>query len=350
MTFTKSVILAVSILVVGCTTASENELLRFPVETVRDVAQAEMLSPERVMADSLEIMGFAVFGDRLVTTTGFGTDHALEVVDMTTGDVVNKLCRVGRGPGEFLGVLPHFTTADEAVVVYDSFNGTISEVYAVGEHAGDIARQVKLEAQPGKPFPLVSEIFKLNEKEILGYNSIQSLPGSVNTDNPYYAVFDYETGAEKRAFELFDAAPLARVSEFTRMFAFDLCDCMNSERTTLCFAMGKMPVFAFLDIPSGKVRGFRLSGEPDFSTDENNNRVFFTGVSAREQSIYALYQTPGYVKTILYKFDWKGKVQKKYELDSYYMSCFAAPESLYLTRAAEDNMHLSLYRLDYKDL
>lgn len=80
--------------------------------------------------------------------------------------------------------------------------------------------------------------------------------------------------------------------------------------------MGKMSVFGVLDVASGKVRGFRLKGEPAFSTEES--RLSFTGIYAQDQFIYALYlgKTEGELdpersKTFLYKLDWDGHILKK---------------------------------------
>lgn len=185
----------------------------------------------------------------------------------------------------------------------------------MGEKTDKVTHQVKLEASSGQSIPILMSSYIVNIKEIVAFNSIQAPSEYVSIATPYYAVYDYETGSETRTIYPFDATLLAHSSEWVTMTAFDLRDCINSKKTSICFVMGKMPVFCVLDVASGKVRGFRLKGEPAFSTEES--RLFFTGICSQE-FIYALYlgKTEGELdpersKTFLYKLDWDGHILKK---------------------------------------
>lgn len=348
----KDIIVLASIFVVGCAEVPEKKLLKFPVQGVKDVSQAERISAEKVLPDTLDLTGFAVWGDKLIATEGFMSKYCLDLVDLASGES-RQLCRKGRGPGEFLSVFPLFSVADGSVIVYDSLTGKVSEVRVDGDNVGNVIHEVKLEVPLGQGIPMIMSTYKLNGGELLAYNSIQAPDEFVSIESPYYVLFDYESGAEKRAFQLFDAAPLAHSSEWDSATAFDLRDCMNGERTTACFVMGTMPVFAFLDIPSGKVKGFRLNGAPTFSTDEN--RSFFAGVCAQDQFVYALYfgktgsELSREASTILYKLDWDGHILKKYELDGLFRGCCATSDRLYLSKI-EDSLNWGLYQLDITKL
>lgn len=340
-------------LIVGCTAVPEKKLLQFSVHSVRDVPCAEKISAEKVLLDTLDLTGFAVLGDKLIVTESFVSDYYLNVIDLASGDTRKHLCRKGRGPGEFLSVSPLFSVTDESVVVYDGGTGKVSEIYVVRDNVGDVAHQVKLEIPSGQSTPIISSLYKVSEKELVAFNSIQAPIESVSIESPYYAVFDNKSGVEKRAFHLFDATPLAHSSEWVSTTAFDLRDCINSKNTTVCFAMGTMPVFGFLDIASGIVKGFRFKGEPHFSVKEN--RLFFSGVCAQGQYVYSLYlgktgnELRQDARTTLYKLDWEGHVLKKYELDGLYQGCRATPDRLYLSRV-EDDQTWGLYQLDIKIL
>jgi len=342
------------VLAVGCTAVPEKKLLKFQVQGVQDNSPAERIFTEKVLPDEvLDLTGFAVYGDNLVSTASFMSQYCLTLVDLASGESWQQLCRKGRGPGEFLSVFPLFSVADGSIIVYDSLTGKVSEVRVSGDNVGDVAHEVKLEVPLGQGTPMIMTTYKLNGGELLAYNSIQAPEEYVSIESPYYALFDYETGAEKRAFQLFDATPLAHSTEWASTTAFDLRDCMNGDRTTVCFVMGTMPVFGFLDIQSGKVKGFRLNGAPTFSKDEN--RTFFTDVCSQGQSVYALYfgKTGSELNrepvTTLYKLDWGGHILKKYELDGLYRGCYATSDKLYLSKI-EDDMHWGLYQLDIKKL
>lgn len=343
-----------SLLATSCTAVSEKHLLLFPVQKVQDCFRAEEMAVDKVFPGSFDLTGFAVLNDKLVVTARYGSDYCLDVVDVTSGEVLYGACRIGRGPGEFLGLSPLFSTTNESVVVYDLGTGILSEVSIDGSMTDRVIHQVKLEASSGQSIPIILSSHIVREKEILAFNSIQAPSEYVSIATPYYAVYDYETGSEKRTICPFDATPLAHSSEWVTMTAFDLRDCVNSENTSICFVMGKMPVFGFIDIASGKVRGFRLNGEPAFSTSEN--RLYFTGICARDQFIYALYLgttegelDPERSKTFLYKLDWDGHILKKYELDGVYRGCYATSNELYLSKA-ESDLSWGLYQVDIKML
>lgn len=348
-------IIIIACFVASCTAVSEKKLLQFPVQGVQDITRAEKISTEKVFPGSLNITGFAVLKDRLIVTSMLGADHCLDVIDLASGEVLYGLCQMGRGPGEFLSLSPFFSATRESVIVYDIGTGFLSEVPIDGGMRGNVTHQVKLEVPSGQEgTPIIMSSYKMSEKELVVFNSIQAPLEFVSIESPYYALYDYETGAEKRTYSPFNATPLARSSEWVTMTAFDLRDCINSEKKTICFVMGKMPIFGFLDIASGKFKGYRLKGEPAFSTNEN--RLFFTGICATGEFIYALYLgntdselDPDRSKTFLYKLDWEGHILKKYELDGVYRGCCATADRLYLSKA-EDELSFGLYQLNIKML
>lgn len=350
----RSLVLLTSFFLGSCTAIAEKNLLKFPVKALLEEPKTEKIPAEKVTADIRDLTGFAVDEDVLITTSMFGSDYGLDVFDRTSGKILHPLCRIGRGPGEFLSIFPPFSITDSAVLVYDGGTGMFSEVCIAGDQVGAIAHQVKLEVPPGQGIPIIASSHKVGEKELLVYNSIQAPFEAVSIENPYYAIYDYEKGSEKRALHLFDASPLNHSSEGATMAMFNLHDCVNREKTSVCFAMGAMPVFGFLDIASGKAKGFRLKGKYDLSANES--RIFFSDVCANDQFIYALYlgkrsselSAEGST-TVLFKLDWNGHILKKYELDGVYMGCNATSDRLYLSKA-EDSRTWGLYQLDIRKL
>jgi len=350
----KPLTIIVSFLVVSCRGISENDLLRFPVKETGDKIQPIAVFPESVFSETLNLIGFKVLDDKLIACADYTTDHCLDVIDLSSGEYLQGLCRKGRGPGEFLDISPLFSIEDQSVIVYDPGTGRLSMVSVRGDNQGSVLHQIQIESSQNGMASLIMSLYKVKEDAVLAYNSIQGSSELVAIDNPYYALYDWNNGRERYEFNLFDASPLARSSEWVSTTAFDLRDCINREKTTVCFAMGTMPVFGYLDIPSGKVKGFRLKGEPPFSMTEN--RQFFTGICAQGHFIYALYLgnanselAADRSKTKLYKLDWEGHILNKYEMDGIYLGCCATPDKLYLSKA-EDGMNWGLYQLNIKML
>lgn len=342
----RSFLIAAAVLAAACSEIPEKDLLKFPVKEVANLSQAVALSPEKVPLDLMTpyVFSINVFDGKLLTNADILADHCVDVYDLNTGEELPGLCRKGRGPGEFLDALPYSSSGSLVVAGL----GTVSEVSLAEDSFGSILRHVKLqEPKAGFP-PIIASAYKVAEGDVLIYNSIQSDPEHVVRQNPCYATYDWEGGEEKESFELFDTAPLADASEMGRIFAFDLHDCMDDAGKTLCFVMGKMPVFAFLDIASGQARGFRLKGEPAFSA--NSQQQFFQAVCAQGKYIYALYGPDmKTARTKLYKLDWEGNLLNKYELGGIYINCCASPDKLYLV-GSEDGMKAEIYQLDMKAL
>lgn len=344
------VVLAVSF--ISCSRVAEQDLLLFHVKEVGDVQQAVTVVPQKA-SDALYLAGFVVRGDELITAAGFMADYCVDVVNLSSGDVVRRLCRKGRGPGEFLSVSPFFSLEDSSITVFDAAVGAVSEIPLDGDPSS-VSPKVRLEAPPGKGTPAIMSTYKLSGPQVLAYNSIQGSAAFVSTDTPYYAIYNLDSGKEEREFRLFDTAPLETVNEeWIRMNTFALVDCIDDAKGTVCFAMNTMPVYGFLDIRSGEVRGFRIKGAPAYSSEELN--MCFTGICSQGRYLYALYfgkpssqHQPG-AGTVLYKLDWDGRILGKYGLDGLYRGCYATHDELFLSKV-EDSQTVCLYRLKTSDL
>ena len=152
----RSLVLLTSFFLGSCTAIAEKNLLKFPVKALLEEPKTEKIPAEKVTADIRDLTGFAVDEDVLITTSMFGSDYGLDVFDRTSGKILHPLCRIGRGPGEFLSIFPPFSITDSAVLVYDGGTGMFSEVCIAGDQVGAIAHQVKLEVPPGQGIPSAS--------------------------------------------------------------------------------------------------------------------------------------------------------------------------------------------------
>lgn len=347
----KSFLVAATVLAAACSEIPEKDLLKFPVKQIADLPQAVALSPEKAPVEPISPTVFLMnaCGDKLYTNAAFLASYCVDAYDLDSGEYLAGLCRSGRGPGEFVDAFP-YSVKDGSLIVAEIGDGTVSEVSLAEDAFGDVLHQVRLQGPEEGACPVVASAYKMAGEEVLVYNSIQAELGLVGLENPYYALYDWNSGKEKRPFRLFDAAPLAKAPETGKATAFALHDCMDDTGTTLCFVMGKMPVFALLDIASGEARGFRLKGGPAFSASMPQN--CFHAVCAQGEYIYALYGPDmKNAKTTLYKLDWEGNLLNKYLLDGLYVTCCATPDKLYLSGTGDNNMQVvAIYQLDIKNL
>ena len=102
--FVRSLVLLTSFFLGSCTAITEKNLLKFPVKALQEEPKTEKIPAEKVTADIRDLTGFAVDEDVLITTSMFGSDYGLDVFDRTSGKILHPLCRIGRGPGEFLSI------------------------------------------------------------------------------------------------------------------------------------------------------------------------------------------------------------------------------------------------------
>ena len=341
-------ILLVLCSLVGCKQSVERDTFLFPIHEENDRSAFRTLSPELVLSAPLNLSGYSVRGETLITTADFMGEYCLEMYDLSSGELIMQFCRKGRGPGEFLAVSPMFSESKGILSLYDAGTGNYSELDLSSDDT-NILKSARLSSPDGVSTPIIMSTFRLSDEKVLAYNSIQSSPEFVSIDNPYYAVYDTSSGQEIRKYDLFDATAL-RESSPNQMVDLGIADCLSNDRSRLCFALNGMPIVAFLDLESGKASGVRVKGAP--SNDPDAPMTFFSSVCSDQNYVYALYYgkrweelIPGQINTMLYIFDWDGNILAKYSMDGLYNSCRMESGTLYLSKTDSD-MLMRLYKLD----
>ena len=344
-------------LLVGCGQIPEESVLLFPVREVGDNSTTRSLAPKQVFPDSVPLSGFRIVGDCLVSSAGFMSDHFIDIYDLSTGELKESFCRKGRGPGEFLAISPLFSSDGDVLSLYDAGTGlyTQMKLNLLEIDSAEIVNQVKIIVPDGKNAPVIMSTYRMNDREMLAYNSIQGELGYVNIESPYYAIYDVITGRELQTYNIFDANLIKKRSgEYEQMVSLALDDCLDDRKERLCFVMNQMPIVAIVDLASGKTQGIRLKGAVPYSAD---NPVFhFRSVCADESHIYALYYgkrpeevLPESTDTLMYVFDWNGNFVEKISLNGLFLSCRNSQDKIYLARLGLDQQTY-LYELSKKDV
>ena len=172
----KSFLVAAAVLASACSEIPEKDLLKFPVKQIADLPQAVALTPEKVLPDSSEvssIIGFAVLNDKLIANADLMADHCLDVYDLASGELLQGLCRKGRGPGEFLfASFPLCSIEDESLFVYDVLAGKAAEVSLAEADFGCVTHQVSIETPKVGTPPVLMSHHKTAGGDVIAYNSI----------------------------------------------------------------------------------------------------------------------------------------------------------------------------------
>ena len=219
----KSFLVAATVLAAACSEIPEKDLLKFPVKQIADLPQAVALSPEKAPVEPISPTVFLMnaCGDKLYTNAAFLASYCVDAYDLDSGEYLAGLCRSGRGPGEFVDAFP-YSVKDGSLIVAEIGDGTVSEVSLAEDAFGDVLHQVRLQGPEEGACPVVASAYKMAGEEVLVYNSIQAELGLVGLENPYYALYDWNSGEEKRAYELFDASSVKGTTSFA------LNDCLDS--------------------------------------------------------------------------------------------------------------------------
>ena len=317
----------VAMALAGCSRPKEDSLFKFPVEKLRDIdytaAPASSLLQDDMLLAEFKVVDSAVIS-YLVMENEF-----LSVSFLNQDTPPLRLCRKGRGPGEFAVMAPpldyyngHLTLFDLKYRKYYSLDlqQSIDSAKTV------ISREVQMVDTTTAIWPLLSA-FQTGNDSLLLHTSKKM------EDPPQFYLMDLKSGEQLREYAYFSKGPRS---------LFKSIDCINPERNVLFSAMIRIPQINYLDLRTGSIKGFRLEGRPRLNRDKQY--LYFMSVSTYQDLIYALYsgereidyrapQSP----STLYVFDWEGNIRAKYLLDDAYLRCSVSEDgTIYLSKLRED--------------
>lgn len=357
MRFTPVVLFLLSVFL-GCTQSKEEDLFNFPI---RDEIspRIENIKPQLISEKEYGFYDFLIIGNRCIgampTNTPQGFFYSVESIGGADDDPI-FLCRRGRGPDEFLSLIPSIDlTEDGHLHVFDTMKSEIVEIDledSITQITTSVVSRQPLEMENISTNSFLSSYY-LPDQQILFFDSGADVQSDEVKRTPDYVVYNNQDG---KAYHLncFRDRPLRHSRKaISPKLTLALFDCVNPSRNKLCSVMGRWPQINITDLRSRQTFGVRIKGMSHFA--RKRIRYHFMDVTATDDRIFALYAN-GVDASVaerstldLFVFDWSGKVLARYATGETFIRCSVSGDNLYLAKLT-DNGALQLYCISIKDM
>lgn len=293
----------------------------FPIESVSDLKE-ETLKWENcsIPLDCGLLLSAAIHDSLLINYEGGG--HFFRVSSLLSGRSLGTFITKGRGPGEFINVIPFIQLSPShgslSAMVYDyslkkivnwNISASIENDRTVLDGVFELPRKVAA-------FPF----FSLNNHRYSLIDTGQNNPYSFSedmTDPPQILLFDFENGVTDSV-TLFKPVhyPIGE-NVVTPKSLFSFYGCINSGKDMICLAMSYFPAVVFADLKTKQIFAKEITGQHHSTSFSSHD--CFESVVASESYIYALFSgvnspSPELKANTLYVFDWGGRLIHHYRL------------------------------------
>ena len=338
------VVVAFIVLVVFACSPKDRDYFGQEVTIVDDIPEIEAIALTPVREYGFNLSNFNVFGNVLISHQNQGESHFI-LLDIRSGEELGTMCIRGRGPDEFISVLPHVGILGETVSVLDFAKMSYYEINlpkTLAEGRTQIENSCSIEpSRPGQvPY---ANVHKLPGGKVIFYDFCYRIGAAEPSleDIPHYAVFDSGTGKMIERYPLGGPNCARYLKEHSsHPFLFYPYDCVSPTGEKLCFVLADYPIYGFIDLQTGARQLYRIAEKKDHVDGE---LVYhFSGVCTDGSYLFALYQ--GRVRpsssegnTMLYVLTWSGEIKTKYVLPGMFSEIQCSDEVLYLR--AEDHLY-----------
>jgi len=280
-------------------------------------------------------------------------DYNIYIFDMNSGNLLNRLCRRGKGYNEYISIKHknQFTVNNENLClwIYDNVYTrkisllNISESMKQKETIYDTTYTYTVGSEYSMP---LSPIFIPREDSLfIAKNHPQEMAlHSIEYLLPAYHLYNGKTNKEIKEYQLFSGNILPsdeNVNSFTfgGQDFFDMQSSISPDGKKIAMAMHLYPQINILDMETGELTGCKISKTIDLGSLSNtkmeNLKRYFLDVYADNNYIYALYSGTSVNKDVfasnqIFVFDWKGNILKNIVIDNITETITIADEKLYI--------------------
>lgn len=343
---------------VGCRQApNTNKYFSFLISEIDMPEISDTLIPEQVCDSSWTYQAWYIDDDRgvFLSPIVYADSVFVSVEDITTGAVLGRYCKKGRGPQEFLSPFAS-DYKDGRLSIYDIMTNRYSEIdieASIAQGRSLFVRNTTLDSLEEDYLTLFS-IHKWKDS-LLAYNMGQNPMSQDLTRMPDYTIFNIDNGEKVRDLHLFKNIPLSDkrreikyVPVKSRMGATDW---LGEELNKMCFAMYFIPQLNIVDLSTGKAEGFFLKEKK--RTSLLNGYRHYHDITATRDYIFALYYgekedtiLSGVTQTDLHVFDWAGRFLARYCIPAVANACQVSENGLYVTLFSNNSYKLNLISWD----
>ncbi len=338
-------------LVSACSDIDEKDLFLCPVTTVEMPSVTGHLAPELMTEFVCPEPFFKILDDSVMVAYLPQSEYSLNMFGMAKGDTLASICRMGRGPDEFLALVPYYGIEGPYAHLVDDGTFRYSKVHlyeSMRRNHTVIENSFPLYCPEGYYFDYTCPVQNK-------YFCITCSKARNNTNNsyvlPFISVFSLDDGQHLADYHFLDEKPLrtksSRKVNYATMFSFNMIS--NNESGMVCLASHSSPYMLFLDSKDGSARGIRLGH--DLRMNHKKLYLCFNSICSDSDRIYALFfgaeAQDDRNNSKFLVLDWEGNILNCFQLDGAYIHMDIGGDTLYLTRSLYENQ---LFRLPLSSL
>lgn len=311
-----------------CLVACQEKVTYFEGETfiVEDTLSIDTLVGEKIEFDSVNNGLLSVCDSFLFFMSHRSRDYQFICFDRD-GHYIAKFAPKGRGSKEFLNLTPiiqRYEEQGEQKALLTAINEEKAVVFNITKSVRerktvyDTIFSLKWRNKSTRSFV---SLFWNARNNILAFKQPEQMNLKEHRYSlPQWYVIDPEKDEIVREYDLFKSFIYNPVAKEMNEQFFSSFNLLNEERTKIVMFMSMLPQINILDLQTGKLRGIRLSGYPDFQDLATEDKTFreYYGFSAIDPDyIYALWLDKDCTKIepnkscFVYVFDWGGELKYK---------------------------------------
>lgn len=257
------------------------------------------------------------------------SEFLVSVFNLNSGDMLGQFCPAGRGPDDFWD----FYHSEQYVVENNEIKlwgyDKRKNIYLLNltrsiEEQHTVIDTLIVHDWMRHHVRSWAYCFMLDKDRLMISNSSEFFEDS-NPDNlfPSYRMYEKTVDKELKRFNMYNRLPKNQDKPQLAEQYYSV-DRINPAKNKIVESMNFLAQINILDIESGKLKGYRLKGTPDFDDLpllDYNMKFFYNDVCVGEEMIMALYvdadiaESPTSSSRRIHIFDWDGNFIHELELD-----------------------------------
>lgn len=260
-------------------------------------------------------------------------DYQYYCFNIKTGKHIANFFPIGGGPEEFYSVTPIIQKYEEDGYIKSFFTAINEEKAGVFNITKSIEEKktvldtlfaFRWRDKSLNPFLFV---FQEDDNRVLAKQSAAKITQEgYNYSLPQFLRINIQENEIERKFDIF-IHPInnKKAKDYNKEF-YQTYDIIKPDKSKIVMCMAMLAQINILDIETGKIEGFRISGTPNFDYlkgEIEDLKQFYCHMAADDEFIYALYLDKKYIEMkesanarIVHVFDWEGNIIRKLYLDN----------------------------------
>lgn len=345
----------------GCT-IDGHSISNFDLTPIQEVPIGPCIHPQKLDCD-VPLYGFVIEGGYIVSNL-LQQPHFLAVSGVQSGQIDAFFCRRGRGPGEFVTIMPKLSKNLKGdIFLYDASRNLLRtlDLQESLKHNTEIySSELSINGTTGDVMTLTS-FHQYDRNNIAAFDASNGLNGEP-AKTPCYLIINSFSGQVVDSICCYKSLHSHKRSSnplFSMNSLYSQSSCANPEVGRLFVAMARFPQVNIIDFSGSRVFGKYLPSASKQSYSRAN--AYFTSVCSNSEYIYCLYygdrqkymlkdesEMDKPVTSSLFVFSWDGSLVARSPMDDIYTTCQIDEEYIYFSK--EKMTGACLYKYPLKDI